>query len=66
MVSGTIGLSIVFGGSSGSPGAAVYAQPITPLRAAWGRTLYRPPAPWPAGQVPGAGAMTTNVDRRRD
>ena len=45
MVSGTIGLSIVFGGSSGCPGAAVYAQPITPLLAAWGRTLYRPPAP---------------------
>ena len=45
VVSDAIGLSIVFDGSSGCPGAAVYAQPITPLLAAWGRTLYRPPAP---------------------
>jgi hypothetical protein len=40
VVSGSTGLSIIFGGSFSCSGAAVYAQPITPLLAAWGRTLY--------------------------
>jgi hypothetical protein len=40
VVSGSTGLSIILGGSSSCSGGAVYAQPITPLLAAWGRTLY--------------------------
>jgi len=40
VVSGSTGLSIIVGGSTTCSGGAVYAQPITPLLAAWGRTLY--------------------------
>lgn len=40
VVAGTVGLSIIVGGGTGCSGGAVYAQPITPLLAAWGRTLY--------------------------
>ena len=40
VVSGSTGLSIVFGGSSSCAGGSTFAQPSTPLLAAWGRTLY--------------------------
>jgi streptogrisin D len=40
VVAGSVGLSIIFGGSTSCSGGAVFAQPITPLLAAWGRTLY--------------------------
>lgn len=40
VVSGTVGLSIILGGSTSCSGGAVHTQPITPLLAAWGRTLY--------------------------
>jgi hypothetical protein len=42
VLSGSTGLSIVFGGSGAgcSAGGITYAKPITPVLAAWGRTLY--------------------------
>ena len=40
VVAGSTGLSIIVGGSTSCTGGAVFAQPITPLLAAWGRTLY--------------------------
>ena len=39
VVAGTTGLSIVLGGGS-CPTGVGFAQPITPLLSAWGRTLY--------------------------
>ncbi len=42
VVAGSTGLSIIFGGSTSCSGGATFAQPITPLLAAWGRTLYYP------------------------
>lgn len=40
IVAGSIGLSMLSGGSAGCDGGAVYAQPIVPLLTALGRTLY--------------------------
>lgn len=40
VVSGPVGLSIIFGGSTTCRGGAVFAQPITPLLAGWGRTIF--------------------------
>lgn len=40
IIAGSVGLSILSGGSTGCTGGAVYAQPIAPLLAALGRTLF--------------------------
>lgn len=40
IIAGSVGLSILSGGSTGCTGGAVYAQPITPLLATLGRTLF--------------------------
>jgi hypothetical protein len=40
IVAGSIGLSMLSGGSTACDGGAVYARPIVPLLTALGRTLY--------------------------
>lgn len=40
VVAGTTGLGIVLGGGGSCPTGVGFAQPITPLLSAWGRTLY--------------------------